>query len=498
MRFTRLLACLLVCAPLLARADEDAAPAEPSAPAGETVKGELSSLGATKLLVQDTRIGLRAGATKIGQVFYVLGSVEFDLRKGKFGLGLGLPVRIPAYDPAAGLTLFPEGLDFRREEYDELSELMRLVRYATWGKKEENLFVNVSTEYAATIGHGLAVRRYLANIDVDRGKLSAEVDAYGKYGGVETFVADVLHPERMLGFIGFVKPFGGSKTLALQRLSIGATYAADFTAPWKIARDVNGLPQLEGDVGRTKTPVVAETKAAQMIGLSIETKVVKTEHVDVKPYVEAAMLVGGGAGLTLGGLGRFAFGDTTKMALRAVAELRAFQGNFLPGYFDTFYEVQRFQYITGAADPYRDVTKLADVLGRPSDLTLGYYTELQWSVIDAFAVTAAWEDSPAKGGRNLVVHGEIPVNSFIRGFVSAHRRAVEGSLFDIGREPIGQQLKADNTLFFAGARVKILPILYVNLRAFRAWKMDPLPQTYRNVDGFEFDLEVGYEFEKDT
>lgn len=458
------------------------------------IKGELSSLGARKLLLHDTRIGLRAGGTKIGPVFYLLGSVEFDLRIKDFGLGLGVPVRIPVYDPTAGLTLFPEGFDIRREEYDELSEFARILRYLTYGRKEDNLFLNLSTEHAATIGHGGSIRRYIANVDVDRGRLSAQLDAYGKYGGVETFVADVLRPDRMVGAIAFLKPFGFSDKLPLQRLSLGVTYAADFRAPWKLSRDINGLAQLEGD--STQTPVVAEERVAQIVGISIETKVVKTKNVDVKPYVELAQLVGGGAGLSVGALGRFNLGLLTKQALRAVVEFRAFEGNFLPGYFDTFYEVQRYQYVTGKANPYTDVPKLFDVLNRPSDLQLGYYAELQYSVVDMFAITAAWEDSPAKGGRNLVLHGEIPFNERIRAFASAHRRSVEGSLFALGSEPIGRQLQADNTLFFAGARLKILPILYLNVRAFRAWQMDPQPQSYRNIDGFEFDLEAGYEFSK--
>lgn len=488
-----ILGACLIGAP--AAAEEKAAPKKADNHE-DFIKGELTSLGARKLLLHDTRIGLRAGGTKIGPVFYLLGSVEFDLRIKDFGLGLGIPVRIPVYDPAAGLTLFPEGFDIRREEYDELSEFARILRYLTYGRKEDNLYLNLSTEHAATIGHGGSVRRYIANVDVDRGRLSAQFDAYGKYGGVETFVADVLRPDRMVGAIAFLKPFGFSEKLALQRLSLGVTYAADFRAPWKLARDLNGLPRLEGETDRTQTPVVAEERVAQIVGLSIETKVVKTQNVDVKPYVELAQLVGGGAGLSVGALGRFNLGLLTKQALRAIVEFRAFQGNFLPGYFDSFYEVQRFQYVTGKANPHNDVPKLFDVLNRPSDLQLGYYAELQYSVVDMFAVTAAWEDSPAKGGRNLVLHGEIPFNEHIRAFASAHRRSVEGSLFALGSEPIGRQLSADNTLFFAGARVKILPILYLNLRAFRAWQMDPQHQSYRNVDGFEFDLEAGYEFSK--
>lgn len=474
-------------------------PARPAAPAAATkenpdfVKGELSSLGSMKLETHDTRLGLRAGVSKIGQVFYLTGSLEFDLRAGGFMMGLAAPIQIPLWDPTRGAKGFlPQGIAVRKEDYDEASEIMRVVRFITYGHKEDSLYVNLGTETSATIGHGAAIRRYVANVDVDRGKVSAEVDAYGKYGGGELFVGNVLQPQNLVGAIGFLKPFGSSDNLLAQRMSFGLTYAADLAAPTALARDINGRPQLTA--GTSQLPMVKTSQAAQIIGLSVETKLVKTESADVKPYLELSQLVGGGAGVSVGGLGRFTFGNHIRHAFRAIGELRAFQGNYLPGYFDTFYEVQRYQYITGKADPINNVPKLADVLARPADVKLGYYLEAQYAMVDWFAVTLAWEDSNTKGGRNVVVHAEVPANETLRFFVSAHRRAVEGRLLDIGREPVSQQISADNTLFFAGARLRVLPILYVNARAFRAWKMDPQPQTFRNVDGFMLDVELGYEF----
>ena len=78
-----------------------------------------------------------------------------------------------------------------------------------------------------------------------------------------------------------------------------------------------------------------------------------------------------------------------------------------------------------------------------------------------------------------------------------HRRAGEGGLLEIGADPVSRQLQADNTLIISGARLRILPILYLNLRAFRMWQVDTMSQGYRNVDGFQADFEVGYEFARD-
>jgi hypothetical protein len=500
-----------------AEAAAESAAAEPRREEG-FVKGELSSLGATKLGTKNTRFGVRVGLSKIGEVFYLAGAGEFDLRVGKFLLGLSVPLQVPLYDPKLGLEGFlPEGLALRTEDYAIPQNYVRFVRFLRYGNKEDNLFVNIGTETSATIGHGNGVRRYVANVDVNQAKLSAEVDFYGKYGGAELFVGDVLSPFSMLAGVAFLKPFGASDKLALQRLSVGLTYAGDWNAPYKLARGPGNRQSLQyytrlgtpvdGTAGVNPLPAVAETRQAHVVGLSVETKVVRTETSDLKPYFEfSKLMVGGGPegeqlaggwGASLGLLGRFTFGEHTKHALRLVGELRGFQGNFLPGYFDTVYGIQRYQYFTGKGDPTRDVTKLADVLGRDAALKLGYYAELQYSMVDWFALTVGWEDSQARGGRNLVLHAEVPMNKTLRFFASLHRRAVEGGLLEIGADPVSRQLQADNTLIISGARLRILPILYLNLRAFRMWQVDTMSQGYRNVDGFQADFEVGYEFARD-
>ena len=152
--------------------------------------GELTSAGATTLQTRGTRVGLRVGASKIGQVFYLAGSAEFDLAIKKFNMGLGLPVQIPVFDPSKGLKLFPEGMSLRQQDYARWENFVRLVRYVSYGNKEGDFYLNIAQQYAATIGHGGAVRRYLSNLDVDQAKLSGQLDMKFKYGGFELYSGD--------------------------------------------------------------------------------------------------------------------------------------------------------------------------------------------------------------------------------------------------------------------------------------------------------------------
>jgi hypothetical protein len=47
---------------------------------------------------------------------------------------------------------------------------------------------------------------------------------------------------------------------------------------------------------------------------------------------------------------------------------------------------------------------------------------------------------------------------------------------------------------FAGARIKVLPILFLNGRLYKSFRMNPDRQRYDNQFGFVVDLEFGWEF----
>jgi len=467
------------------------------------IKGELNHLGMTRLEAYTNRFGVRAGVAQIGAIYNAALSAEFDLRVGKFMFGLALPINIPVYDPLNESKAFlPEGFNIRVADYGTPENALRVLRYFTVGRKEEKFFLNVGSNVTTSIGHASAVRRYVPNTDINQARVAAGLDMHIDYAGFEAFVGDVLHPEALMGGMAFVRPMHFSDNLLLKYLSVGATYAADFAAPYQLERASNGRQLLttndKGAMTLNSLPRVAEARAAQIMGLSIESKLVRSNWFDLKPYYEFSQLVGGGAGHSAGLLTRMSFGG--KHAIRFVAEGRMFDGNYLPGYFDTFYSVQRYQYFIGRGDPINDKTKLEDVLSRDKGGKLGYYAELQYAIPDALALMVGWEDSNARGGTNLVAHAEVMGLGWLKGFASVHRRAIPKANPDAFISPVEPAmslvnggLNDDSTLFVAGARLALLPVLFVNARAYRMWQIEPQSQSYRNIDGVQLDLEVGFE-----
>ncbi len=511
----------------------------------QVVEGELSSLGSTKLVLKDTRLGVLAGPALIGQSYYLSGSIEFDLQVGQnFGLGLATPVNIPVYDPTQGFKLFPYGLKLRWQDYQTASghldpaKLVRILRYLTIGHKEGDFFLNFSTDYAATIGHGTAIRRYVTNINLDDARLMGEIDAKFKYGGFELMVGNVVTPLNMMGALLYLKPAGGSPILALQRLSFGLEYAGDWFAPLKLQTIVPSGPSAYPLLDSTGDQIaVAHTAGVHVVGLSVETKVVKTDKVDIKPYVDYSQMfvtegntasaeinsfthgksaIEEGAGLTAGLLGRFGFGGKIHNAVRLVAEARLFQPNYIPGYFDSFYEVQKYQYITNGAVPVTQVpTKLASVMSRAPGQTLlpgagcgpsnaaacpswipGVYGEVTYDIVGAFAITAAaqYAGNNLPGGTDLVLHLEVPTWDWLRFFGSIYRLNLSNQ--SLTSESFPKQLTEDNTLIFAGARVRLLPILWINAQYERAWLLDQTgtSNSYGISNALFVTIELGFEF----
>lgn len=494
------------------------------------MRGELTNLlGSDRLVVADSRFGLRVGYARLDNASYLSVSPELDLHFGDdVALGLGVPLHVRAYADGFYDT---HQIKFRQHDYDRPSDYARVLRFLTVGRKEEPFYLNVSQLFAASIGHGALVRRYSGNIDTNVTRVGAQLAAYGRYGGFEAFTGDIVQPQHVLAGRAFAKPLGwltGPEGDTLGWTSLGVSTAMDLAAPYTLERGPNGYPSVgDSDVCPQPgvascdpgEPIVRETRRAQVVGLDLETKVVNTEGAELKPYLDYSRLLAianptgpgahasGGGGLSAGMVGRFQSAGEAPHAFRFVIEGRYFDGNYLPGYFDTFYEVQKYQYITGKADTAYE-PKLRTVLGRDgTHKRAGYSVEAAYQYNNGLALMAAFEDSihvagpasicygctgtqAAVGSRNLTLHIEYPAYSWLQFFGSFYRRSFDGVALDTAR-PLG-----DNTLVYAAARIHTLWIFFLNARVYRSWQADPVLGEMRNLWGGDFDLEVGYEFDR--
>src|SRR5205823_3627679 len=99
-------------------------------------------------------------------------------------------------------------------------------------------------------------------------------------------------------------------------------------------------------------------------------------------------------------------------------------------------EIQRYQFITGQASGAYN-PKLFTVLSQdPSAKRAGFMVEASYQYNGGLAFMFSYEDAATVtgtvngvGGRNLTLHLEYPVYSFLQFFGSFYRRSFVGSLF---------------------------------------------------------------------
>jgi hypothetical protein len=85
-----------------------------------------------------------------------------------------------------------------------------------------------------------------------------------------------------------------------------------------------------------------------------------------------------------------------------------------------------------------------------------------------------------------VAHLELPALDWLQFFGSYYKR---------GFTQFSDVAKLDSqSIFFAGARLKALPVLFINARAFKSFQANQELQRYDNTFGFAVDLELGFEF----
>jgi hypothetical protein len=477
----------------------DAAPTPPPVGVGEAVapsegfvKGELSVyLGSDRLTVKNNRIGVSAGVEQFGSAYFALIEPQVDLRfwDAKWAVGVGVPLRIELVsfeDEAEGAPTKFLGR-IRKEDWDSFHDFGRLLKYINYGRKEDNLYVNIGQRYASTIGHGALMRRYAPNIDIDYPRASAEVDAYNDFGGFEVFVNDILAWNQLAG-IAFIKPlwFLHSQNILLKSLSIGVSGATDWQAPLTLKLDTFGARQVSINDRRLLT----NDRPVGLFGFDAEVKVYKDDHFDVKPYVDYSLMVNGDAGLTIGVLARINVGTSIVNAFRVVGEVRVLGNRYQPSYFDTFYEVERvianFDETAAVNGAIQYRTKQDLVLSQGLGSRAGYYLEGSWGIRGAIGFTASIEGTSNSSAKNFVAHLEVPVLSFLQIFGSYYKRGFldfkEFGTFD------------QHSVLFAGARLKVLPFFFINGRAYKTFRVNPASQRYDNSFGFLVDLEIGYEF----
>lgn len=442
----------------------------------------------------------------LGEDYFLTLSVGFNFDRDDYGFGVQVPLRLRIWDRDPKNDADYGGV-LRREDWDQPSDYLRILRYVYIGQADKRgpYYVRVGELSALSVGHGTIMHRYFNGIDANKWRtgvnVAVNVDAY--HG--EVMLGDLLDPY-LVGMRFSMRPFDAvnpekeTRNPWLSRLVVGHSLFLDGKAPIAYARDAGGQI-VRTDQG---TPEVSRERALLVLGLvDVAYEVLDTELLRITPYMDINKItqVHHGWGWHLGILYNLklplGFDD---FVADARTEFRFVSSDYVGPYFNPVYEIERYQHL----DPASEVAqpKLLYLCGGdPScDVAVGgpragWYFEARAGLPQWFFVGAEYLDyaGPRADGQ-FRVSLEVPALEFVQLSAYYFRVNVEGpgDLFAID----------DKSAIVAQAKVPLYWVFTLNLRWWRVWRScgnagtvcEDAGEGYQSVDDWSVGVGASFTF----
>jgi hypothetical protein len=304
-----------------------------------------------------------------GELYYSFG-FRPEISFANFGVGLNLKVDVNK-----------EG-NIRKENFNEFSDYMSIIRYIRYGIKNDPLYVKLGALDYHTIGHGSIMYRYnnSPSYDVQKSGLIVDID-FGLFGFESIY--SKFGEAGVVGLRGYMRPLqftslGDIPVLGM--VEIGASVVSD-------------LDQYSGVIGGIYNPLLNDFSVTNdespmtIIGADIGLPLLNTAVLDVDIYYDFAKILSFGSGTAAG----IIFDINTMGMVTATAKMeRRFNGdNYFPSYFNSLYEVEKFRVDTSFAGA--SFTSKAQKLKLADNMSDGWYGELGINVIGMFDILGSYQ-----------------------------------------------------------------------------------------------------------
>lgn len=414
----------------------------------------FSDSGTTEDISTDTTsgfaIGTVLGATTIDGENYQQIAFRADIPIGKLGIGLDIQ-----------LNLDEDG-QIRKEDWDEFGDYLDKFYYIRWARKGDPLYVKVGGLDYSYLGYQNVINGYSNMIEyptVKRWGMETSFyfgkDADGnskKKLGAEFFINNFKetfrdNPSMLFGTRVFYRPVG--------KLEIGATYASDlneynglgdsdddgipdeidqypYDSDWATERDKKetALSELGLSDDAIEQHIANEiaigdldslshddlfnlndnTSTSKVWSVDIGYPVIERTRVKLDIYSQFTRIVNYGWGITAPGL-RFLIGQKGFFTFRA--EYRKASKEFMYGYYDYTYEMQRANFVTDTAGNLVIKTKQEMLKDITDDLN-GIFVGLDIKLGGYILMTAEYQDLRGDDISRKSVRGEVGIGDKLK------------------------------------------------------------------------------------
>lgn len=261
------------------------------------------------------------------------------------------------------------------------------------------------------------------------------------------------------------------------RLTIGYTRAWDRSAPVQMSYNTNGSPVTEKNLDNPKTTQVTR---ASVEGMDIEYRLLNLPFVEFTPYLDFNKIKGldGAQGTHYGSIFRL---GTKDLNIILKPEFRQMTANYAPMYFDSFYEVERFQKFPVSA-PLRPKY---DYLENQSNAKVTGYYHTVYINFYHLGFEFAVEDYGLKGNKRVFAAAYIPLgSSFLMSFYYTKK----------GYESQGKAFELDNNTQAAAEISKSFGPIVLRLQNYRKYYLDSSEKSFISIDEIRFLVSGGISF----
>lgn len=308
-----------------------------------------------------------------GQLYYTFHFTP-EISFANFGVGLDLMLDVD------------KNRNLRKENFNTFSDYLSVIRYVRYGLKHEPVYVKLGALDYYILGHGSIMYAYNNSPTIDARKTGLVLDInFGQFGFESIYSS--FAEAGVLGLRGYVHPLqftSFSEIPVIGNLEVGVSYAGDYNdKAGIISGDINSA----GNFNATK-----DEGSVSIIGADIGLPLLSFQMFNLQAYADYAKILNFGSGVATGILGEFnALG---LINAHAKLERRFNQKQYIPSYFGSLYELERFQFTNGAV--YSKIQKLE--LNENADN--GIFGELGVNVLGIFDIIGSYQrlDKTPKSG----------------------------------------------------------------------------------------------------
>lgn len=302
-----------------------------------------------------------------GELFYSLYFTP-EISFANFGVGLDLKFDINSKG------------SIRRENFNDFSDYLSIIRYVRYGLKSDPVFIKLGALDYYTLGHGSIMYLYNNSPTYDVRKIGFVFDIDFGLFGFESIYSR-FGEAGVAGVRGYVRPLKFSSAgdiPILGNLEVGATYAGDFN-------EKAGIVSAAFDQSQKKLNVIKDEGAINILGLDLGLPIIQGGIANLTLYADYANIVGFGSGTAVGTIFNF---NPLGLVSGSVKLERRFNGdNYIPSYFNSLYEIERFKFDTSAGT----LKSKAQLLDANTSLGNGYFGELGINVLGLFNILGSYQ-----------------------------------------------------------------------------------------------------------